>query len=81
MTGFSLIAIGRPTASEYGEHAAKDIARVAGDDAIDALLQQQREFDRAIDNAPPAWKLARRDIPRISKASKTLGSSSITSRF
>ncbi len=35
---------GRPTAGEYGEHAARDIARVQGDDAVSALSSQQREF-------------------------------------
>jgi len=31
-----------------------------------------RYIDRAIDNAADAWKLARRDIPRISKASEVV---------
>ena len=44
-----MIATGRPTPGEYGEHAAKDIARVAGEDAIEALLQQQREFESLLD--------------------------------
>jgi hypothetical protein len=35
---------GRPEAGEYGAHAAADIARVAGDDAVSALTRQQREF-------------------------------------
>jgi uncharacterized damage-inducible protein DinB len=36
---------GRPLPGEYGEHAEQDIARVAGDDAIQALLNQQRDFE------------------------------------
>lgn len=36
---------GRPNAGEYGDHAAKDIARVQGDDAVSALSSQQREFE------------------------------------
>ncbi|HEY2093474.1 MAG TPA: DinB family protein [Thermoanaerobaculia bacterium] len=36
---------GRPLPGEYGEHAASDIACVAGDDALEALLRQQREFE------------------------------------
>jgi uncharacterized damage-inducible protein DinB len=39
------VTTGRPLPGEYGEHAANDIARVAGDDAIEALLRQQREFE------------------------------------
>ncbi|HEV8434443.1 MAG TPA: DinB family protein [Thermoanaerobaculia bacterium] len=36
---------GRPLPGEYGEHAEPDIARVEGDDAVEALLRQQREFE------------------------------------
>jgi hypothetical protein len=36
---------GRPLRGEYGEHAERDIARVEGDDAIEALLKQQGEFE------------------------------------
>jgi len=36
---------GRPLPGEYGEHAETDIARVAGDDAIRALLNQQSDFE------------------------------------
>ncbi|HEX7192719.1 MAG TPA: DinB family protein [Thermoanaerobaculia bacterium] len=36
---------GRPLPGEYGEHAAKDIGRVQGDDAVDVLLRQQTEFE------------------------------------
>lgn len=36
---------GRPLRGEYGEHAERDIARVEGDDAVEALLRQQREFE------------------------------------
>ena len=34
---------GRPQPDEYGAHAAEDIARVAGDDAVEALTRQARE--------------------------------------
>jgi uncharacterized damage-inducible protein DinB len=40
-----LVATGRPISGEYGSHAADDIARVAGDDAVEALLQQGAEFE------------------------------------
>lgn len=40
---------GRPLRGEYGEHAEADIARVDGDDAIDALLRQQREVEALLD--------------------------------
>ena len=40
--------IGRPASGEYGEHAASDIARVAGDDVIAALLTQQRQFEELL---------------------------------
>ena len=36
---------GRPLPGEYGAHAERDIARVAGDDAVAALLHQQRDFE------------------------------------
>jgi len=36
---------GRPLRGEYGEHAEPDIARVEGDDAVDALLRQGCEFE------------------------------------
>lgn len=35
----------RPQPGEYGEHAERDIARVQGDDAVGALLNQQHEFE------------------------------------
>jgi|SRR5262245_48978431 len=34
---------GRPLPSEYGPHAAADIARVTGDDAIEVLARQELE--------------------------------------
>jgi uncharacterized damage-inducible protein DinB len=34
---------GRPMPGEYGEHAEADIARVAGDDAVEALARQEHE--------------------------------------
>jgi uncharacterized damage-inducible protein DinB len=34
---------GRPTPGEYGAHAEADIARVAGDDAVDALRRQEQD--------------------------------------
>jgi hypothetical protein len=43
--GFVAATTGRPLAGEYGEHAEKDIARVAGEDAIQALLNQQRDVE------------------------------------
>jgi hypothetical protein len=39
---------GRPLPGEYGEHAQGDIARVAGEDAVEALLRQQREFEAVL---------------------------------
>lgn len=39
---------GRPEPGEYGPHAADDIARVAGDDAIEALLRQEAEVERIL---------------------------------
>ena len=36
---------GRPLPGEYGSHAEADIARVAGDDAVAALLNQQAEVE------------------------------------
>ena len=36
---------GRPLRGEYGEHAEPNIARVKGDDAVEALLRQGREFE------------------------------------
>lgn len=39
------VTTGRPLPGEYGEHAAKDIERVSGNDAVEALLRQQREFE------------------------------------
>ena len=41
----SIANSGRPLPGEYGEHAAADIARVAGDDAVAALAAQQREVE------------------------------------
>jgi hypothetical protein len=56
---------GRPEPGEYGEHAAADIARVAGVDAIEALRQQQSEVkelfaslaDPLMRYAPGKWTL------------------------
>jgi hypothetical protein len=39
-----VVTTGRPLRGEYGEHAESDIALVSGDDAIEALLRQQREL-------------------------------------
>ena len=39
---------GRPLRGEFGEHAEQDIARVEGDDAVDALLRQQLEFQQFV---------------------------------
>ena len=47
----------RPQPGEYGVHAERDIARVQGDDAVEALLKQQSEFESL---------LARLDESRIS---------------
>ena len=47
---------GRPLRGEYGEHAERDIARVEGDDACEALVRQQGEFESL---------LASLDEPRI----------------
>src|ERR1051326_7390094 len=43
--GGFLVVTGRPTLGEYGEHATGDIARVAGEDATEALLREQCEFE------------------------------------
>jgi hypothetical protein len=56
---------GRPEPGEYGEHAAADIARVAGVDAIEALRQQEGEVQKLFGNledphvryAPGKWTL------------------------
>ncbi len=59
---------GRPTAGEYGAHAETDIARVAGDDAVEALTSQAREVEELFGNlsetdvaglryAPGKWTL------------------------
>ena len=64
----SITKSGRPLPGEYGEHAAADIARVAGDDGIQALAGQQREVEElfsALDEraiagfryAPGKWTL------------------------
>src|SRR6266576_189360 len=39
---------GRPLAGEFGVHAEDDIARVAGDDAVEALSRQEREVEELI---------------------------------
>jgi len=41
---------GRPEPGEYGAHAEDDIARVAGDDAIEALAGQAREVTELFGN-------------------------------
>ena len=41
----SITKSGRPLPGEYGEHAAADLARVGGDDAIAALTAQQRQVE------------------------------------
>ena len=56
---------GRPEPGEYGEHAAADIARVAGDDAVEALRRQEGEVKEMFGNledpltryAPGKWTL------------------------
>lgn len=40
-----VVTTDRPLPGEYGEHAESDIARVVGDDAIEALLRHGREFE------------------------------------
>jgi len=42
------VTTGRPLRGEYGKHAEKDIERVGGDDAVEALLRQQREFETVL---------------------------------
>ena len=41
---------GRPQAGEYGAHAEADIARVEGDDAVEALARQAREVEELFGN-------------------------------
>jgi len=59
---------GRPLPGEYGAHAEADIARVGGDDAVEALARQEQEvrelFDKLDDAAiaglryaPDKWTL------------------------
>lgn len=45
---------GRPTPGEYGAHAEADIARVAGDDAVEALTRQAREVEVLFGNLSEA---------------------------
>lgn len=63
-----MIRSGRPLPGEYAIHAADDIARVAGDDAVEALSHQQREVTSFLGNlddsgvagfryAPGKWTL------------------------
>ena len=54
---------GRPAPGEYGEHAAADIARVAGDDAIEALAQSQREVNELVSSLDEASIAGRRYAP------------------
>jgi hypothetical protein len=41
---------GRPQAGEYGAHAEADIARVEGDNAVEALARQAREVEEMFGN-------------------------------
>lgn len=54
---------GRPAPGEYGEHAAADIARVEGDDAVAALRAQQREFTLFLSGLSDAEVAGRRYAP------------------
>jgi len=64
----SIANTGRPLPGEYGAHAESDIARVAGDDATEALARQEREVKElfgaldekaiaALRYAPGKWTL------------------------
>jgi uncharacterized protein (TIGR03083 family) len=68
MSGPRLAPTGRPLAGEFAEYARPDIARVAGDDAIDALARQRdevlalleplgEEAVRGLTYAPGKWTL------------------------
>ena len=39
---------GRPTPGEYGTHAEEDIARVSGDDTVEALRRQSHEVEKLL---------------------------------
>jgi nitronate monooxygenase len=45
---------GRPERGEYGEHAEEDIAHVEGDDAVEALMRQERAVRQLLAHAPDA---------------------------
>ena len=60
------MASGRPLAGEFGVHAEDDIARVAGDDAVEALSRQQREVEelRKLVEASGMTEEARKEADR-----------------
>jgi DinB family protein len=64
---------GRPLPGEYGEHAADDIARVAGDDALDALLAQQREVETLFGSLDDAAVAGNRYAPGKWTVKEVLG--------
>jgi DinB superfamily len=43
---------GRPVAGEFADYAAKDIAYVEGDDAVEALQRQAKEVGALLDRIP-----------------------------
>jgi nitronate monooxygenase len=45
---------GRPQCGEYGEHAEEDLAHVEGDDAVEALVRQERAVAQLLAGAPDA---------------------------
>src|SRR5439155_14405370 len=49
-SGDELMRSGRPEPGEYGAHAEADIARVEGDDAIEALTCQARQVEELFGN-------------------------------
>ncbi len=54
---------GRPAPGEYGAHAEADIARVAGDDAVEALARQAREVEELFGNLSEATVAGLRYAP------------------
>lgn len=64
---------GRPLPGEYGEHAAADIAKVEGDDAVAALLQQQHEVVDLFGSLDDATIAGRRYAPNKWTIKEVLG--------
>jgi hypothetical protein len=68
-----IVTTGRPLRGEYGEHAGNDIAHVAGDDAIEALLSQQREFGALLAGVDESHIAGLRYAPRKWTVKEVIG--------